>query len=48
MELLRKACKEEYVDAVKNKSRREKKEKIEEYTGIKNLPLFALTLSSML
>lgn len=48
MELLRKACNEEYVDAVKNKSRKEKKDKIEEYTGIKNIPLFALTITSML
>jgi hypothetical protein len=45
---LRKACKEEYVDAVKNKSQQEKREKLQEYTGLKNIPLHALKMSTML
>lgn len=48
MELLRKACNEEFVDAVKNMSKKDKKAKLEEYTGIKDLPLFGLKLTSML
>ncbi|MEI8008205.1 MAG: hypothetical protein WCI00_01850 [bacterium] len=48
MELLRKACKEEFVDAVKNKSLKEKKSKLEEYTGVKDMPLFASKITSML
>jgi hypothetical protein len=48
LELLRKAYNEEYVDAVKNKSMKEKKEKIEEYAGIANIPLFALKITTML
>jgi len=47
-ELLRKACKEEYVDAVKNKSPKEKREKLQEYTGVKDIPLNALKMTTML
>ena len=48
MELLRKAYKEEFVDAVKNKSMKEKKAKLEEYTGIREFPLFSMKITSML
>ena len=48
LELLRKACNEDFVDTVKNKSPREKKEKLEAYTGIKDFPLFGLKITSML
>ena len=48
LELLRKAYKEEFVDAVKNKSLKEKKSKLEEYTGVKDMPLFASKITSML
>jgi hypothetical protein len=48
LELLRKAYNEEYIDAVKNKAQKEKKTKLEEYTGIKNIPLFGLKITSML
>jgi hypothetical protein len=45
---LRKSYKEEFVDAVKNKAKKEKKAKLEEYTGIKNIPLNALKMTTML
>lgn len=47
-EILRKACKEEYVDAVKNKSPKEKRERLQEYTGVKDIPLNALKITTML
>ncbi|MCX6824137.1 MAG: hypothetical protein NT085_03335 [candidate division SR1 bacterium] len=48
LELLRKSCNAEFVDDVKNKSPREKREKLKAYTGIDNIPLFAKKLTSML
>lgn len=48
LELVRKACKEEYADAVKNKKEKEKKTKLEEYTGIKNIPLDGRKVTTML
>jgi hypothetical protein len=47
-ELLRKACNEEYVDAVVNKSPKEKREKLQKYTGVKDLPLNASKITTML
>lgn len=47
-ELTRKAYGAEFVDDVANKSPKEKKEKLEIYTGIKGFPLYARKLTSML
>lgn len=48
LELLRKAYKAEFIDDIKNKQQDEKKKKLEEYTWIKGIPLFAQKISSML
>ncbi|MEI6774601.1 MAG: hypothetical protein WCL18_07640 [bacterium] len=48
VELLRKAYNEEYVDTVKNKSQKEKRTKLKEFTGIEDIPLFALKMTTML
>lgn len=48
LELLRKAYGAKFVDEVANKPQKEKKAKLEAYTGVKEIPLFPLKLTSML
>ncbi|MCX6822592.1 MAG: hypothetical protein NTX91_01155 [candidate division SR1 bacterium] len=48
LELIRKAFGAAFVDEIKNKSAKEKKTKLKEYTGVESIPLFATTISTML
>ncbi len=48
LDLIRKASNEEYVDAIKNLSVKEKKARLESYVHISDIPLFSTKITSML